>query len=156
MPGRNPNWAARTGPTRGPEFTRGTGSALISTFAGSMELMAHFEAGADQRGLDLIRTMWGFMLKAPKGTASTFWEGFNPDGSFAYDGSYTSLAHGWGTGPTSALTFYVLGAAPDSVAFNSLPLWHSPLWFLNHPSAQLHMAQRLAPTRFRGTPVAYR
>lgn len=28
---------------------------------------------------------------------------------YNYDPSYTSHAHGWSTGPTSALTFYVLG-----------------------------------------------
>jgi len=108
----NENWNDKG--ARGPEFTRGTGAPLISTFASSMELMSHFEAGADKRGLDMIRSLWGFMLSAPTGTGSTFWEGFKPDGSFAYDGSYTSLAHGWGTGPTSALTLYVLGAAADS------------------------------------------
>lgn len=28
---------------------------------------------------------------------------------YSYDASYTSHAHGWSSGPTSALTFYVLG-----------------------------------------------
>jgi len=101
---------------RAPEFTRGTGAPLISTFASSMELMSHFVAGYDVRGLDMIRTMWGYMLTAPHGTASTFWEGYSSSGALVYDGSYTSLSHGWGTGPTAALTFYVLGAAPDTPA----------------------------------------
>ena len=35
--------------------------------------------------LDLIRREWGYMLNVPIGTASTFWEGFKDDGSFAYE-----------------------------------------------------------------------
>jgi Bacterial alpha-L-rhamnosidase 6 hairpin glycosidase domain len=94
----------------------------ISTFVGSMELMSHFVAGYDKRGLDMIRMMWGYMLSSPNGPQSTFWESFTTDGGFGSNGngpapsdSFTSLAHGWGTGPTSALTFFVLGVAPDSV-----------------------------------------
>jgi Trehalase len=91
-------------------------------YPGSMEVLAHFTAGDDSNGLALIRTEWGYMLNAAIGTGSTFWEGYNKDGSLAYNagytgapaGIYTSLAHGWATGPTSALTNYVLGIAPDT------------------------------------------
>jgi hypothetical protein len=81
----------------------------IGTFPGSMEVLAHFSANDDQTGLDLIRREWGYMLNSPLGTASTFWEGFKADGSFDYLGNYMSHAHGWATGPTSALTNFVLG-----------------------------------------------
>ena len=57
-------------------------------FPGSMEAMAHFEAGDDEAGLDLLRLEWGYMLNAPYGTASTFWEGYRTDGSSDYGGSY--------------------------------------------------------------------
>ena len=87
----------------------------IATFPGSMEVQAHFAANDDQRGLDLIRREWGYMLDSPIGTKSTFWEGYKADGSFDYNGAYMSLSHGWATGPTSALTFDVLGIAPDRV-----------------------------------------
>jgi Bacterial alpha-L-rhamnosidase 6 hairpin glycosidase domain len=86
-------------------------------FPGSMEVMARFAAGDDAGALDLIRREWGYMLNSPAGTASTFWEGYNSDGRFGYESTgpgYTSLAHGWSTGPTAALTFDVLGVAPDS------------------------------------------
>ena len=53
------------------------------------------------------------MLNAPYGTASTFWEGYKTDGTSDYSDNYVSAAHGWSTGPTSALTFYVLGIQPD-------------------------------------------
>ena len=87
-------------------------TGAIATFPGSMEVNAHFAAGDDEAGLNLIRLEWGYMLNSPIGTNSTFWEGYLADGSFDYKGTYMSHAHGWATGPTSALTFYVLGIAP--------------------------------------------
>ncbi|MFF7197346.1 trehalase family glycosidase [Streptomyces sp. NPDC008079] len=88
----------------------------IGTFPGSMEVQAHFAADDDINALALIRREWGYMLGSPTGTGSTFWEGFRSDGSFDYGGTYMSLAHGWGTGPTSALTFYLLGLSPTGTA----------------------------------------
>ncbi|MEW1864107.1 alpha-L-rhamnosidase [Streptomyces sp. NPDC088194] len=84
----------------------------VHPFPGGMEVHAHFAAGRDSTALDLIRREWGYMLNAPQGTASTFWEGYRTDGSSDYSGSYMSAAHGWSTGPTSALTFRLLGIAP--------------------------------------------
>ncbi len=88
----------------------------IGTFPGSMEVQAHFTAGDDVNALALIRREWGGMLGSPTGTGSTFWEGLRSDGTFDYGGTYMSLAHGWATGPTSALTFSVLGLAPTGTA----------------------------------------
>jgi hypothetical protein len=78
-----------------------------------MEVYADLAAGQDKRALDLMRLEWGYMLNAPQGTASTYWEGYRTDGSSDYGGSYESLAHGWSSGPTAALTFFVLGIRPD-------------------------------------------
>ena len=36
----------------------------------------------------------------------------NPRRYYYSDGAYTSHAHGWSTGPTSALTFYLVGLQP--------------------------------------------
>lgn len=88
----------------------------ISTFPGSMEVMAHLQAGDTAQALDLIRREWGYMLDSPLGTGSTFWEGYLANGQFGYGGPYMSNSHGWATGPTSALTFYVLGIRPTTVA----------------------------------------
>src|ERR1700722_19187108 len=96
----------------------------IATFPGSMEVMAHFVAGDDATALSLIRLQWGYMLSSPNGTGSTFWEGYLQDGSFDYDPPYMSLAHGWATGPTSALTNYVAGIGPElssTVPFYVIP-----------------------------------
>lgn len=87
----------------------------ISTFPGSMEVNAHLAAGDTTQALDLIRREWGYMLDSPLGTSSTFWEGYLANGQFGYGGAYMSNAHGWATGPTSALTFDVLGIHPTTV-----------------------------------------
>ncbi|WP_405774435.1 alpha-L-rhamnosidase C-terminal domain-containing protein [Streptomyces sp. NBC_00859] len=85
----------------------------VHPFPGGMEVHAHFAAGRDDTALELIRREWGFMLNAPHGTASTFWEGYRTDGTSDYSGSYMSASHGWSTGPTSALTYYLLGITPS-------------------------------------------
>lgn len=55
----------------------------IGTFPGSMEVHAHFAAGNATTAHDLIRLEWGYMLSKPESTGSSFWEGYNKDGSFA-------------------------------------------------------------------------
>jgi hypothetical protein len=87
-------------------------SGSIATFPGSMELHAHYEAQHADLALELIRRQWGYMLNHPTSTNSTFWEGYKADGTYDYRGTYMSHAHGWATGPTSALTFYSLGIQP--------------------------------------------
>ena len=96
----------------------------IANFPGSMEVMAHFVADDDATALSLIRLQWGYMLSSPNGTGSTFWEGYLQDGTFDYDPAFMSLAHGWATGPTSALTNYVAGIGPElssTVPFYVIP-----------------------------------
>ena len=86
----------------------------ISPFAGSMQLMAMLGASNDVAALSLIRREWGYMFNHANGT-KTFWEGYGADGgSGGYAPWYMSRAHGWSTGPTSALTFYTLGIEPTA------------------------------------------
>ena len=98
----------------------------ISPFAGSMQLMAMLSAGDDTGALALMRREWGYMLNAPSSTG-TFWEGFNADGSAGtgnWSAPYMSHAHGWSSGPTSALTFYTLGihpTAPQGSSYEVIP-----------------------------------
>jgi alpha-L-rhamnosidase-like protein len=106
----------------------------ISTFPGSMEVHGLFAAHDPSAALDLIRREWGYMLDSPNGTRSTFWEGFKTDGSFDYSGSYMSASHGWATGPTAALTFYVLGLQPDG---------HSQFRFVPQPGDLTSASGRL-------------
>ncbi|KAL4242799.1 alpha-L-rhamnosidase [Abortiporus biennis] len=94
----------------------------ISPFIGSLELQAHFIAGNDDTAMNLLRREWGYMLYTNLSVQSTLLEGFTANGSlgyrsyrgYNYDASYTSHAHGWSSGPTSALTFYVLGLTVTS------------------------------------------
>lgn len=89
----------------------------ISPFISSFEIQAHLLAGQTDRALELIRRSWGWYLNNANGSQSTVIEGYLTDGTFGYreargydyDFSYVSHAHGWSSGPTSALTEYVLG-----------------------------------------------
>ncbi|KAF2023308.1 Six-hairpin glycosidase [Setomelanomma holmii] len=89
----------------------------ISPFISSFEIQAHLTIGQTARALDLIRRSWGWYANHPNGTGSTVIEGYRVNGTFGYraergygyDPSYVSHAHGWSSGPTSALTEYVVG-----------------------------------------------
>ena len=67
--------------------------------------------------MDLLHREWGYMLYTNLSVQSTLLEGYTTNGSlgyrsyrgYNYDAAYTSHAHGWSSGPTSALTYYVLG-----------------------------------------------
>jgi hypothetical protein len=102
-------------------------NSWIHPFPGGMEVMARFAAGDDHAALDLIRREWGYMLNSPLGTKSTFWEGYHPNGDPAgyyggtFPASYTSLAHGWATAPTAALTEYLLGASSTPDGYQVAP-----------------------------------
>ncbi|KAL7266431.1 hypothetical protein RUND412_011024 [Rhizina undulata] len=92
---------------------------MISPFITSLELQAHFSANQSQRGLDLIRTQWNYMLTAPWSVGSSLVEGYWHDGSLfypfgGYTSSYISHAHPWASSPTIAATFYILGLQVQS------------------------------------------
>ena len=84
--------------------------ATVSPFISGFELQAHYIAGHPERAVKLMKLMWGdFMLEDSRMTNSTFIEGYSTNGDLHY-APYTndpriSHAHGWSTGPTSALTF---------------------------------------------------
>jgi len=105
----------------GPEMPELPGN--ISPFISSFEVQAHFTIGETARALELIRTSWGWYLNHANGTGSTVVEGYLKDGTFGYrktrgypNPSYTSHAHGWSSGPTSALTEFILGLSVTSPA----------------------------------------
>lgn len=88
-------------------------SNAVSPFISSFELQAHFLANNASAALELTRRQWGFMLDDPRMTNSTFIEGYQADGELHYapynNDPRVSHAHGWATGPTSVLTFYIAG-----------------------------------------------
>ncbi|KAL9106360.1 MAG: hypothetical protein Q9227_008629 [Pyrenula ochraceoflavens] len=89
----------------------------ISPFITSFELTGRLTTRDTARALSLLRTTWGWILNNPNSTSTTLLEGYLANGSFSYrsdrgygyDASYPSHAHGWSTGPTSALTNYIVG-----------------------------------------------
>ena len=103
--------AARWGPYGAPAPET---ASTVSPFISSFEKQAHYLANQPQRAVQLMKRMWGdFMLDDPRMTNSTFIEGYSTNGDLHY-APYTndpriSHAHGWATGPTSALTFYAAG-----------------------------------------------
>ncbi len=120
----------------------------ISPFAGSMELFAHFVANDDASAIALIKREWGYMLNASIGTGSTFWEGYTASGAFGYGSSFTSLAHGWSTGPTSALTQYALGISPTAPAGQSYQI-------VPHPANLTHVEGTLTVASGKALHVSY-
>lgn len=117
---------ARWGPYGAPAPEAGSEPATVSPFVGYFELLAHYTTGeyggSNNNGTvggaaaahELLRTQWGrFMLDDPRMTRSTFIEGYSADGSLHYapytNDARVSHAHGWSTGPTSALTFWTAG-----------------------------------------------
>jgi hypothetical protein len=89
----------------------------------------------DASGLELIRRGWGYQLGQDPG--NTFWEKTAADGTPGL-GSFTSLAHGWASQPTVALTTRVLGVTPTDAGFARFTV--EP-----HPSG-LTWAQGTVPT----------
>ncbi|KAF8198162.1 glycoside hydrolase family 78 protein [Mycena galopus ATCC 62051] len=76
----------------------------IIPFIGGFEVQAHFIAGEGERAIELLEAEWGYMLYTNISVQSTpgLLEGFTANGSLGH-------SHGWSTGPTSAMTFYLLG-----------------------------------------------
>jgi alpha-L-rhamnosidase len=55
------------------------------------------------------------MVRPGPNSVGATWENIKPDGSI--EKGSTSLAHGWSSAPTSALTRYVLGARPVDAGY---------------------------------------
>ncbi|RAL58092.1 hypothetical protein DID88_009809 [Monilinia fructigena] len=97
------------------------GGNVVSPFVSVFEIQAHYLAGRADRAVKMIKFMWGdFMLDDPRMTNSTFIEGYSTDGTLHYapyaNDPRVSHAHGWSTGPTSALTFHGAGLMVTSGA----------------------------------------
>ena len=86
---------------------------VMSPFASSFELLGHIAAGNPDAAVELMELMWGYMLDGPGMTNSTTIEGYRVDGYIHYPAYWAdarnSHAHGWSSGPTSALMQGILG-----------------------------------------------
>lgn len=125
---------------------------IIGPFMGSYELWARFAAGDDDGAVDLLDREWGQMPGGDPG--NTLWEVMGPDGTVNTPGingsgdGGTSMAHGWSTGPTSALSQYVLGIAPATAGYAT--------WSVDPHPATLAWAQGSVPTPHGALGVQWR
>jgi alpha-L-rhamnosidase len=90
----------------------------ISPYMGSFNVLADFATGRTSAALALIRQEWGYMISRDPGGVE--WERIQLDGIPA-GGSLgvvsDSSAHAWSTGPTAALSEYVVGVRPTTPGY---------------------------------------
>ena len=112
----------------------------ISPYMGSVNVLADFDAGDNAAALALIRQEWGFMVSHDPGGVD--WERIERDGRPAGSSgglmAADSSAHAWSTGPTAALSEYVLGVSPSAAGYVR--------WTVAPQSGDLHWAQGVVPT----------
>lgn len=94
---------------------------MVSSFCSSMELVAHYLAGRPDRALTLLRNMWGYIWNSPYSVQSSLIEGYYHDGRCfypfgEYDAAYISHAHPWASGPTIAMSFWLVGLRLQEVS----------------------------------------
>lgn len=127
-------------------FSRDSGfSTNLSPFATGYEVRARFAAGDARGALALTHRTWDRMVD-PAGPyyTGTFWEKMLADGSVEDSPTATakpgfiSLAHGWATTPTAALSEYVLGVEPVEPGFAR--------WTVRPEPGGLRWAQGQVPT----------
>jgi hypothetical protein len=121
----------------------------ISPYMGSFNVMADFATGRTAAALAMIRREWGYMINRDPGGVE--WERIQLNGIPA-GGSLgavsDSLAHAWSTGPTPALSEYVLGVSPAAPGFARWQVAPSP--------AGLSWAQGVVPTPHGSISVRWR
>lgn len=109
------NWSTY-GSLMVPPGTAGDIPSHYEPFPSGFEVDARFATKGDtDSALALMRTYWGYQLTQDPG--STFWEKTDLNGQPAI-GSFTSLAHGWASEPTTSLTTQVLGVQPTAPGFS--------------------------------------
>ena len=109
---------------------------------------ALFATGATASATSLLRTLWGYMDGPGPDATGTDWELVGADGSPGF-GASTSLAHGWATGATAALSSYVLGVQPTTAGFRTWSVQPHPgtlSWVEGDvPTATRHHRRPLGP-----------
>ena len=102
----------------GPLPFSGTGNqAVISPYISGYELDARLATNDTADAEALLNTEWGHMIAPGPDDAGTMWENVAASDGSPGLGSTTSLAHGWSTTPTSALSAYVLGIQPVNAGY---------------------------------------
>ena len=110
----------------------------VSPFVSGYELRARLAAGDTSDALQLLSDVWGQMVTPGPDYTGALWENVNPDGTIPLN--TTSLAHGWSSTPTSALTDYVLGARPVGAGYAT--------WIVQPQPGSLSWAEGQVPTAY--------
>jgi alpha-L-rhamnosidase len=131
-----PNGPLNFSPNSGVNSLLGPLTPVISPFMSGFEANAHFEVNDATGALDLIRTVWGHMRKGQPFYSGATWERLAADGTPAG----ASLAHAWGSGPTAALSKYVLGVRPIEPGYKA--------WLIEPQPGDLSWAEGRVPTPY--------
>ncbi|KAF7856031.1 hypothetical protein EAF04_009987 [Stromatinia cepivora] len=91
-------------------------SQRVYAFISFFEISARFKTNLVSSAFDEIRRLYGWM--ANNDPKITMWEGIGANGS-AYQGGFTSMAHGWSTGIVPEMSNYVLGVVPTGPGFST-------------------------------------
>jgi alpha-L-rhamnosidase len=135
--------------TYGPlPYSTSTGfQELVSPYISGYELNARLANNDTADAEALLTTEWGHMVNSGPDGAGTMWENIaSSDGSPGL-GSSTSLAHGWSTMPTSALSGYVLGIQPVTAGYGT--------WSVQPHPGDLSWAEGQAPTPHGAVQVSW-
>jgi hypothetical protein len=119
---RRDNWSKLGSLTVSPSTPNASLPSFYAPLPSGFEADARLATG-DASGLDLIRTFWGWQLAQDPG--STFWEHVQPDGTPNLK-QFSSLAHGWASGPTVTLTGRVLGVTPTGAGYTRFSVQPHP------------------------------
>ena len=95
---------------------------VISPYMSGYQLDAEFQTGRTAEALDLLQREWGRMVGGDPG--GTDWERMTVAGT--PPAQATSMAHGWSSAATSALTRYVLGVAPTAPGYSTFEVAPQP------------------------------
>lgn len=129
-------WTSPYGPL---PFSADAGNrAVISPFVSGYELQARLASNDTAGAEQLLSSVWGHMIAPGDFSGSTMWENVSAADGTPGIGTSTSLAHGWSTAPTSALSGYVLGVRPTSPGYAT--------WSVQPHPGDLAWAEGRAPT----------
>lgn len=110
----------------------------VSPYVSGYELNARLANNDTANAQALMSAEWGHMIAPGPDNDSTMWENIDAADGTPGLGTGTSLAHGWSTMPTSALSGYVLGIQPASPGYAT--------WTVQPHLGSLAWAQGQAPT----------
>lgn len=110
---------------------------IVCPYTVGYDVQARFAAGDTSGALALIRRAWRHMQRGGEYYSGATWEYVGLDGRPGL-GSGTSLAHPWSSGPTSALSAYVLGIRPLEPGFST--------WLIEPQPSDLGWARGAMPT----------